>query len=446
MTSRAGTLACPNYGQCSIEIDNDTCLFMSRKPQRLFSNDICAELPNGTLHAFKIPWDSLHFYFYPPTLFWPYPGYCPYFQRAAYYGYVTLKYRNAWLIVGVDTESETSNEKIIRLHLQHAVTKQEDMIRYRVTDKKLEPIGNYTIINYYEVLEEIYARNPSKENPLAIVVYLWDNMVPQHGWQHVRTFAQLLPEDEDDARAFTRRSRATCVFPSLRKLCKSFNEKTGECTCHAGLSGTFCEKDINECNQSPCNTGECKNTHGSYHCICTDGWIGKHCETDVNECNYPYLCGSRGTCRNTAGSYKCDCSPGLTGKHCDTDFEECTQQPSLCQPHGKCIDIFGSYICHCNPGWTGSNCENDLDECKSGEVLCFNSGTCENTVGSYTCTCTEKWTGKQCREDINECADAKCMNGYCIDMQGKHSCTCYPGFTGERCTDGENNFFEFIRH
>ncbi|KFD44864.1 hypothetical protein M513_14259, partial [Trichuris suis] len=141
--SLEATLACPTYGQCTIEIDNDTCLFMSRKPQMLFTNEICAELPNGTLHAFKLP-AGAKYYFHPPTLFYPHPGYCPMFSRAAAGGYWTLKYRNAWLIVGVETESETSSEQIIRLHLQHAVTKQEDMIRYRKTHKKFEPIGNYT--------------------------------------------------------------------------------------------------------------------------------------------------------------------------------------------------------------------------------------------------------------------------------------------------------------
>ncbi|CDW59610.1 hypothetical protein TTRE_0000794801 [Trichuris trichiura] len=207
----------------------------------MFSNDICAELPNGKLYAFKIPANA-NYYFHPPTFFYPYPGYCPYFKRAASHGYRTHKYRNAWLIVGVDTESETSNEKIIQLHLQHAVTKQEDMIRYRIRDKKLEPIGNYTVIKNYTVLEEIYARKPSKDNPLAILVYLWDNMEPQHEWQHVRTFAELLPVDKSQARNWERTARATCVFPSLRKLCESFNEKTGECICHPGFTGTFCEK------------------------------------------------------------------------------------------------------------------------------------------------------------------------------------------------------------
>ncbi|KFD44859.1 hypothetical protein M513_14264, partial [Trichuris suis] len=164
--STASTLACPKYGQCTVQIDENTCLFLSAKPQYLFDNDVCAEVPNGTLYAFKLP-AKANYYFYPPTFFYPHPGYCTYFDRVKQGTFLTLKYRNAWLIVGVDTDNETSSEgnatsseQIIRLHLQHAVTKKEDMIAYRKTDKKFEPIGNYTVIANYTVMEEVYARNP----------------------------------------------------------------------------------------------------------------------------------------------------------------------------------------------------------------------------------------------------------------------------------------------
>ncbi|CDW60326.1 EGF CA and hEGF domain containing protein [Trichuris trichiura] len=409
--SLASTPACPTYGQCSIQIDEDTCLFLSLKPQFLFNNSVCAEVPNGTLHAFKLPANT-DYYFYPPTLFYPHPGHCKYFDRAKDGNYATLKYRNAWLIVGVDTENETSSEKIIRLHLQHAVTKQEDMIRYRITNKKLEPIENYTVIKNYTVLEEVYARNPSKDNPLAILVYLWDDMQPQHEWQHVRTFAELSETDAEDSLSSWRKSRATCVFPSLNKLY------------------------INECTEYPCKNGICKNTHGSYECICFGGWIGKHCETDVNECDYPNICGPKGTCENTVGSFLCICPAGLTGKHCDSDVEECLQQPNPCEPNGKCFDTFGSYVCHCLSGWTGKHCTSDIDECVSGQDRCFNDGTCVNTIGSYICRCKESWTGPKCREAVDLCKKLDCVNGLCVAKENvsEVECKCYMGWSGEACT------------
>ncbi|KFD48725.1 hypothetical protein M513_10436 [Trichuris suis] len=430
--SDAGGYTRPSRAACVFPSLRRLCMLFNErtgesKPQYLFDNDVCAEVPNGTLYAFKLP-AKANYYFYPPTFFYPHPGYCTYFDRVKQGTFLTLKYRNAWLIVGVDTDNETSSEgnatsseQIIRLHLQHAVTKKEDMIAYRKTDKKFEPIGNYTVIANYTVMEEVYARNPSKENPLAIMVYLWDNNAPQHEWQHVRTLAEVLPRDQSDAGGYTRPSRAACVFPSLRRLCMLFNERTGEY--------------INECEQSPCKNGECKNTRGSYYCMCKDGWIGKHCETDVDECNYASICGSRGTCRNTPGSFQCDCITGLTGKHCDYDVEECSLQPIPCEPHGKCIDTFGSYLCHCFPGWTGKKCNDDFNECTSGEQVCFNGGTCTNTVGSYSCACTERWTGPTCREPADLCNQLECVNGLCVQKEdGFHvECKCYVGWSGDSC-------------
>uniref|UniRef100_A0A5S6R249 Uncharacterized protein n=1 Tax=Trichuris muris TaxID=70415 RepID=A0A5S6R249_TRIMR len=434
--STAETMACPHYGECTIEIDKNTCLFMSLKAQMLFDNSLCAEVPNGTLHAFMLPAGATY-YFHPPTLFYPHPGYCPYFERARRRKFVTNIYRNAWLIVGVQTVTRSSNEEIIRLDLQHAVTKEEKFIRYRKTETTFEPIGNYTVIANYTVLKEVYARNPSKKNPLAILVYLWDNMEPKHEWQHVRTFKELAVTDENGARGYFRINRATCVFPSLRVLCKSFNETTGNCTCPSGFTGTFCNKDINECMQSPCIHGLCKNTRGSYYCICNRGWQGTHCEEDINECNFPNTCGSKGTCKNLEGGYRCHCAAGITGKHCDADVQECLDQPNPCEPGGKCIDTFGSFICVCSPGWTGLLCNEDVNECVSADraTLCLNGGTCVNIKGSYKCECDKKWTGPKCIEPVELCKLLNCGNGICVakQMVNEVECKCFKGWAGERC-------------
>ena len=53
-----------------------------------------------------------------------------------------------------------------------------------------------------------------------------------------------------------------------------------ECNCVAGLSGRFCEENINDCIDNPCINGECIDELNSYKCVCQSGFFGKNCDTD----------------------------------------------------------------------------------------------------------------------------------------------------------------------
>uniref|UniRef100_K1QJF5 Protocadherin Fat 4 n=1 Tax=Magallana gigas TaxID=29159 RepID=K1QJF5_MAGGI len=91
------------------------------------------------------------------------------------------------------------------------------------------------------------------------------------------------------------------------------------CECPSGLTGTYCEENINECDNNPCqNGGQCTNSEGSFTCSCTDGWEGPVCDQDVDEC-LTSACENGALCNNTCGSFICSCKPGWEGDVCNQD-------------------------------------------------------------------------------------------------------------------------------
>lgn len=46
------------------------------------------------------------------------------------------------------------------------------------------------------------------------------------------------------------------------------------CQCPAGLTGQFCQIDIDNCIDADCGFGVCMDRINGYHCQCSDGWTG----------------------------------------------------------------------------------------------------------------------------------------------------------------------------
>ncbi|XP_014017554.2 latent-transforming growth factor beta-binding protein 4 isoform X1 [Salmo salar] len=216
------------------------------------------------------------------------------------------------------------------------------------------------------------------------------------------------------------------------------------CACLTGyrLHGDTCT-DVDECaDLSQCPGQECVNSLGSYKCVsCKPGFglVDRHC-TDVDECLYSPTPCANGRCENTAGSYKCACRSGfrLQGNTCG-DVDEC--ENALQCPGQECINSEGSFICvACSPGFEAGNGQcTDVDECRQTSNLCAN-GRCENTPGSYQCVCR---TGFKLQDsiciDIDECEDhSQCPGQRCVNSEGSYKCiACKAGHVMQDglCTD-----------
>ena len=252
----------------------------------------------------------------------------------------------------------------------------------------------------------------------------------------------------------------------------------GRCQCNYGFRGTLCQS----CNYSVCENGQCTEEGG---CECYPGWTGSYCEMNINHCdngdNFFGPCDNRGSvkCIDGNDTYSCICVIGYTGVNCESDIDECMVIPSPCSNHGICRHFhFGIYSCICDEGFTGSTCEVDLTPCDPNPCLdggmcqvltvpelqyhcvyptnrsslenlslcdtllpCENGGTCQDEEGNYTCLCSDGYGGINCSVDLDLCQVDSCLNGgSCISGSNRTSvpeteiyCVCGPEFTGPRC-------------
>ncbi|XP_071138698.1 uncharacterized protein [Mytilus edulis] len=151
---------------------------------------------------------------------------------------------------------------------------------------------------------------------------------------------------------------------------------------------------INECQGNPCHHGICTDGIASYSCSCHAGYTGSNCDKDINECaSSP--CQNSGVCHDYVNRYLCTCKSGYTGQNCEMDINDCASNP--CQNKASCIDHHNNYTCSCTVGYTGKHCEMNI-ECHSNP--CHNGGICtdDQTTG-HTCHCPLGFTGNDCEKE-----------------------------------------------
>ena len=234
---------------------------------------------------------------------------------------------------------------------------------------------------------------------------------------------------------------------NCRQGLSEITELTGEffkCNCADGFQGKYCQKDVDECQSSPCkNDGICHNHVGYFTCECTYPFGGQYCEQNIDVCN-SVPCVNSGTCNSIAADkFTCTCQAGRTGNQCEYDIDECSSYP--CAFESTCENLKNGYICHCHPHFTGPHCETRIDfchlpgqsnqnslekygYCQPGTSRCINIyqetqrvnaefGPTNGYHQPYECLCSMGWTGKWCNslENLNKyCASQPCLNnGVC---------------------------------
>nr|XP_058945176.1 von Willebrand factor D and EGF domain-containing protein-like [Pocillopora verrucosa] len=239
------------------------------------------------------------------------------------------------------------------------------------------------------------------------------------------------------------------------------------CECQPGYEGQTCEKEIDECLQSPCLHGTCIDAVNNYSCQCLSGYTGFNCTIDIDECqSSPCV---HGTCVDKINGFTCICPTGFSGVRCDSNIDDCLATPCV---NGTCIDLVNNYTCNCFAGFTGSNCDIKIKNCaddscypnvtcfKNSEIIscgpcplgftgdgknckdiddCMNhtctvSASCVDGVNNYSCVCLVGFTGDHCETNIDECINHTCANGAsCVDLVNNFSCSCMAGFSGDLC-------------
>ncbi|XP_069651641.1 platelet endothelial aggregation receptor 1 isoform X4 [Haliaeetus albicilla] len=235
----------------------------------------------------------------------------------------------------------------------------------------------------------------------------------------------------------------------------------GGCLCEAGFQGSRCEERLclpglyglhcqSRCLCHPQHSQSCHPLLGE--CVCHPGWAGLFCNESCPPgsfgagCLQTCLCLHGGTCDGTTG--RCHCPPGYTDEHCsslcppDTFGMNCSGRCS-CQHALACSPLDGS--CLCKEGWHGPDCSMP---CPAGtwgpscnrSCECAHGAACDPQSG--TCSCPPGWQGPHCLQPCpNGTFGASCgQRCDCAHADGcdpvTGECRCLPGWTGPQCKQG----------
>uniref|UniRef100_A0A8C6NSN4 Slit homolog 1b (Drosophila) n=1 Tax=Nothobranchius furzeri TaxID=105023 RepID=A0A8C6NSN4_NOTFU len=188
--------------------------------------------------------------------------------------------------------------------------------------------------------------------------------------------------------------------------------------------------------RGPNNSLFFKNTFLFYDCscACAYGFHGTFCEVNVDDCE-DNGCDNGATCVDGVGNYSCLCPPNYTGPFCEEEGDPCSPGRNLCQHQSTCISGATGSRCVCIPGWVGPDCSIDYNECV--DHRCQNGAQCVDHLDGYSCLCPQGFSGEYCEvvpPPPSPCQLAPCQNGApCDEKQGTAVCQCPPGFEGQSC-------------
>ncbi|RZF46940.1 hypothetical protein LSTR_LSTR011771, partial [Laodelphax striatellus] len=213
--------------------------------------------------------------------------------------------------------------------------------------------------------------------------------------------------------------------------CEDFGN-SHRCHCQDGYAGSYCAREVNECESAPCQNGAtCQDLVGSYLCQCATGFQGQNCELNVDDCQ-PNPCQNGGTCHDQINKFSCSCPPGTLGIICEINVDDC--MPGSCHNNGTCVDRVGGFECKCPPGFVGGRCEGDINECLSNPCGVQGTLDCVQLVNNYHCNCKPGYMGRHCEVKVNFCDSFPCQNGgQCEAKEAGHVCLCPPQYSGRNC-------------
>ena len=210
----------------------------------------------------------------------------------------------------------------------------------------------------------------------------------------------------------------------------------GLCQCNPGFVGDFCEVNIDECMDRPCQNGECIDGINSFVCQCEAGYEGELCEVDIDDC-LSLPCQNGGTCVDQVNDYNCQCIDYYSGKNCQSDLNPCLDYP--CQNNGQCRPLnFGTAECNCPSGFTGEFCQEGTSNAPpsaSEDIMDLSFYDIVNPIDQSSTRAVNRTIGRfNLAQPYGVICISQCYADGTCNYTGGH-CLCQPGLVGENCDE-----------